>query len=284
MRPILSRLLRRVAPAGMILDVRSSAVVLLAIACTGLIRGETEPAIAAEWRTQDTRDAQLKDFADLFATLGEQAVRQSRLASPLPCVAHWLAGGDQVVVAVSSAGSSAGLERSDTLRRIGGRDLTDPGDGRWAAAMRALPQGQPSYGVEIDRKGKRLHLVLPCAADDARRLQQADVAMWTAVTRRDWLACLKHGAEAVAAFGTPTSPPLMVMTQCATASGRPDAALTATLARALMAEMVAHSGPQPDLREQLRLALRQLDAMHAAGGEDYATSLRAEMVKLGIEP
>jgi hypothetical protein len=38
------------------------------------------------------------------------------------------------------------------------------------------------------------------------------------------------------------------------------------------------------LREQLRLALRQLDAMHAAGAEDYATSLRAEMVKLGIEP
>ena len=143
--------------------------------------------------------------------------------------------------------------------------------------MRALPHGQPSYAVEIDRKGKRLHLVLPCAADDARRLQQSDLAMWTAVTRRDWPACLKHGAEMVAAFGTPTSPPLMVMTQCATASGRPDAALTATLARALMTEMVAHSGPQPDLREQLRLAVRQLDAMHAAGSEDYATSLRAEM-------
>jgi hypothetical protein len=189
-----------------------------------------------------------------------------------------------VVVAVSRAGSNAGLERSDTLRRIGDRDLTDPGDGRWATAMRALPQDQPSYAVEVDRKGKRLHLVLPCAADDARRLQQSDLAMWTAVTRRDWPACLKHGAEMVAAFGTSTSPPLMVMTQCATASGRPDAALTATLARALMAEMVAHSGPQPDLREQLRLALRQLDAMHAAGGENYATSLRAEMAQLGIQP
>jgi len=262
---------------------RSSAVVLLAIACTGLPR-EAEPAIATEWRAQGTLDAELKSYADLLVTLGELAVRQSRVASPLPCAAHWLAGGDRVVVAVSRAGSSAGLERSDTLRRIGGRDLTGADDGRWAMAMRALPQGQPSYAVEIDRKGERLHLVLPCAADDARRLQQADLAMWTAVTRRDWPACLEHGAEMVDAFGTSTSPPLMVMTQCATASGRPNAALTATLARALMAEMVAHSGPQPDLREQLRLVLRQLDAMYAAGGEDYATSLRAEMAKLGIEP
>jgi hypothetical protein len=263
---------------------RSSAVVLLAIACSGLIPGEADSAIATEWRAQGTLDAQVKGFADLLVTLGEQALRRSRLASPLPCAAHWLAGDDQVVVAVSRAGSSAGLERSDTLRRIGGRDLTGPGDGGWATAMRALPQGQPSYAVEIDRKRKRLHLVLPCAADDATRLRDADLAMWTAVTRRDWPACLEHGAEMVAAFGTPISPPLMVMTQCATASGRPDAALTATLARILMAEMAAHSGPQPDLREQLRLALRQLEAMHAAGGEDYATNLRTEMAKLGIEP
>jgi hypothetical protein len=263
---------------------RSPAVVLLAIACTALIPGETEPATPAESRAQGTLDAQVKAFADLLVTLGEQAVRQPRLASPLPCLAHWLAGGDQVVVAVSRAGSGAGLERSDTLRRIGGRDLTGPGDDRWTTAMRALPQGQASYAVEIDRKGKRLPFVLPCAADAARRLQQADLAMWTAVTRRDWPACLKHGAEMIAAFGTPTSPPLMVMTQCATASGRPDASLTAALARALMAEMVAHPGPQPDLREQLRLALRQLDAMHAAGGEDYATNLRADMARLGIEP
>jgi hypothetical protein len=138
--------------------------------------------------------------------------------------------------------------------------------------------------VEIDRKGKRLRLVLPCAADDARRLQQADFAMWTAVTRRDWPACRERGAEMIAAFGTPTSPPLMVMTQCATASGMPDASLTATLARALMAEMIAHPGPQPDLREQLLLALRQLDAMHEAGDEDYATTLRAEMARLGLAP
>jgi hypothetical protein len=75
-----------------------------------------------------------------------------------------------------------------------------------------------------------------------------------------------------------------VMTQCATASGMPDAMLTAALARALMAELAAHPGPQPDLREQLLLALRQLDAMHAAGGEDYATALRADMAKLGIQP
>jgi hypothetical protein len=263
---------------------RLSALALLAMACTGLIHGETARALAAESRAQGTLDVQRKEFADLFVTLAEQAVRQSRLASPLPCVAHWLAGGDLVVVAVSRAGSDAGLQRSDTLRRIGGRDLTGPGGDGWATAMRALPPGQLSYAVEIDRNGTRFRLVLPCAADDARRLQQADLAMWTAVTRRDWPGCLKHGNEMIAAFGTPTSPPLMVVTQCATASGTPDASLTATLARALMAEMVAHPGPQPDLREQLLLALRQLDAMHAVGGEDYATNLRADMAKLGIEP
>lgn len=263
---------------------RSSAAALLAIACTGLIRSETSASIAAESRAQRALDAPLKEFADLFVTLGEQAVRQSRLASPLPCAAHWVAGSDQVIVAVSSAGTAAGLQRSDTLHRIGGRDLTGRGDGAWATAMRALSQSQPSYAVEIDRQGKRLRLVVPCAADDARKLQQADLAMWTAVTRRDWPACLEHGAEMIAAFGIPTSPPLMVMTQCATASGRPDASLTATLARALMAEMVAHPGPQPDLREQLLLALRQLDAMHAAGGDDYATDLRADMARMGIEP
>ena len=263
---------------------RSSVVALLVIACTGLIPNGTPPSVAAESHAQGTLDASLKEFADLLVTLGEQAVRQSRLASPLPCAAHWVAGSDQVIVAVSSAGAGAGLERSDTLRRIGSRDLTGRGDGAWATAMRALPQSQPSYAVEIDRKGKRLRLVLPCAPDDAKKLQQADLAMWTAVTRRDWPACLEHGAEMIAAFGIPTSPPLMVMTQCATASGSPDASLTATLARALIAEMVVHADPQPDLREQLLLALRQLDAMHAAGGEDYATDLRADMARMGIEP
>jgi hypothetical protein len=108
--------------------------------------------------------------------------------------------------------------------------------------------------------------------------------MWTAVTHRDWTACLTQGAEMMAAFGASMSPPLMVMTQCATASGMPDAKLTAELAGTLLAEMVAHPAPQPDLREQLFLALRQLDAMHAAGDEDYATNLRAEMMKLGVEP
>ena len=150
--------------------------------------------------------------------------------------------------------------------------------------MRALPPGGPSYAVEVERSGRRLRLALPCAADDARRVQEADLAMWTAVTRRDWPTCLKQGGEMIAAFGTAISPPLMVMTQCAIASGVPDASLTATLARALIAEMVAGPGPQPDLREQLLLALRQLDAMHAAGGEDYATGLRADAARLGIKP
>ena len=261
-----------------------SAVVMLATALAGMIPGGTQPARVGESRAQGSLEAHLKEYEDLLVTLGEQAVRQPRLASPLPCVAHWLAGSDHVVIAVSRAGSGAGLERSDTLRRIGGRDLTGPGDDRWETAMRALPPHRPSYAVEIERKGRRLRLVLPCAADDARRLQEADLAMWTAVTHRDWPTCVEQGAAMIGTFGSAISPPLMVMTQCATASGMPDASLTATLARALMAEMVAHPGPQPDLRQQLFLALRQLDAMHAAGGEDYATNLRADMAKLGIGP
>jgi hypothetical protein len=115
-------------------------------------------------------------------------------------------------------------------------------------------------------------------------LQQAEQTMWTAVARRDWTTCVTQGAEMIAAFGDSISPPLMVMTQCATASGMPDARLTAALARALLVEMVAHPEPQPDLREQLFLTLRQLDAMHEAGDEDYASSLRADMARLGVEP
>ena len=139
----------------------SSAVVMLATALAGMIPGGRQPVKVGESRAQSTLEAHLKEYGDLLVTLAEQAVRQPRLASPLPCVAHWLAGNDRVVIAVSRAGSSAGLERSDTLRHIGGRDLTGPGDTRWETAMRALPPNQPSYAVAIDRKGKRLRLVLP---------------------------------------------------------------------------------------------------------------------------
>jgi len=260
---------------------RSLAVVILALALAGSIPGGVE---AGEAPTQGTLDARLKEYADLLVTLGEEALRQPRLASPLPCLAHWLAGSDHVVVGVSEAGSAAGMELSDTLRRIGRHDLTGHGDGLWDAAIRALPHGKSSYAADVDRKGKRLRLVLPCAADRAKTLQQAEQAMWTAVTRRDWTACLTRGAEMMAAFGGAMSPPLLVTSQCATAAGMPDARLTAALARALLTEMVAHPGPQPDLREQLFLTLRQLEAMHAAGDADYATSLRADMVRLGVEP
>jgi hypothetical protein len=233
---------------------------------------------------QGTLDASIKEYADLLVTLGEEALPQRRLAAPPSCLAHWVAGSDRVIVAVSKAGSAAGLERGDTLLRIGSRRLGGAGDARWETAMRALPRGGSSYEVETEKKGKRVRLVLSCDADAAMRLQQADLAMWTAVTQRDWTACVEHGEDTLAVFGSPMSPALMVMTQCRTASGMPDARLTAALASALLEEMVATPTPQPDLREQLLLALRQLDAMHAAGGEDYATSLRAEMAKLGVDP
>jgi hypothetical protein len=264
--------------------VRASAVVALAIAFAGLIPGGAASEVAAGSPAQRAAAAHLKEYADLLVTLGEEALRQPRLASPFPCLAHWLAGSDHVVVGVSDAGAAAGLQPSDMLRRIGRRELTGRGGGLWDTAMRALPQGKPSYSVDVDRKARRVRLVLPCAAERARSLQQAEQTMWTAVTRRDWMTCLTQGNEMIAAFGASISPPLLVMTQCATASGMPDASLTAALGRALLEEMVAHPGPQPDLREQLFLTVRQLEAMQAAGDEDYATKLREEMVRLGVEP
>ena len=99
-------------------------------------------SIAAESRAQGTLDAPLKEYADLFVTLGEQAVRQSRLASPLPCVAHWLAGSDQVIVAVSRAGSErrTGTERHAATHRRPRPDWSwrcPMGNGHARAATRA---------------------------------------------------------------------------------------------------------------------------------------------------
>jgi hypothetical protein len=260
---------------------RAPALVVLT-ALTGIVSAGVHAAAAGPL-VQGAADAQRKEYADLLVTLGEEALRQPRLASPLPCLAHWLAGSDRVLVAVSVDGAAAGLERGDTLRRIGSRDLTGSG-AAWDTAMRALRREQPTYAVVVDRRGQSLRRTLPCATDRAAALRNADVAMWTAVTRREWAACVERGAEMLAAFGSAISPPLMVMTQCATAAGTPDAKLTAALAGALLTEMVAQPRPQPDLRQQLLLALRQLDALHAAGGEDFATPLRAEMAALGVAP
>jgi hypothetical protein len=156
---------------------RSSAVVVLALALVGSTPGAAEPVVAGGALKQGTPETHLKEYSDLFVALGVQALREPRLASPLPCLAHWLAGTDHVVVGVSGAGAAAGLKRSDTLRRIGSRDLTGHGDGLWDTVMRALPHGQPSYVVDIERKGKDFRIVLPCAADRARTLQQAEHAM-----------------------------------------------------------------------------------------------------------
>src|SRR5687768_2069269 len=69
------------------------------------------------------------EYATLFATLAEQALRDPRLAAPMPCLPHWLAGIDHLIVAVSADGGRAGLERGDSLRRIGTVALTGSGAG-----------------------------------------------------------------------------------------------------------------------------------------------------------
>ena len=104
--------------------------------------------------------------------------------------------------------------------------------------------------------------------------------MWAAVTRQDWTACLAQGREMLRAFGAAISPPLMIMAQCAAASGRPQPALTFDLGRALLAELTAHPQPQADLREQLFLTVRELDAASPA----YATRLREELRARGVPP
>jgi len=245
-------------------------------ACTLLLLAFGRPAAA-----QTPAD----EYAALFVTLAEQALRDPRLAAPMPCLPHWLAGSDHLVVAVSAGGARAGLERGDRLQQIGAVALTGSGAGLWDAAVRALGRGQASYRVEVTRAGRRVPLDLPCDGGSAERLHAAERGMWTSITRRAWDACVAQGGEMVEAFGADFSPPLMIMTRCDAAkpSGA-DAALLNRLAQALLAELAADPQPSPDLREQLLLTLRDLDDSRAAGSIDYATPLRTRMQQLGIAP
>ena len=225
------------------------------------------------------------EYAALFVTLAEQALRDPRLTAPMPCLPHWLAGSDHLVVAVSAGGGRAGLERGDRLQQIGAVTLTGSGPGLWDAAVRALGRGQASYRVDVTRAGRRVQLDLPCDGGGAERLYTAERAMWTSITQRAWDTCVAQGDRMVDAFGADFSPPLMIMTRCTAAkpSGA-DAALLNRLAQALLAELAADPQPSPDLREQLLLTLRDLDDSRAAGGTDYATPLRTRMQQLGLMP
>jgi hypothetical protein len=247
------------------------------------------PAAPASWSpaqaTPEQRAAQLDEYTGLFVSLARQALADPRLASPMPCLPHWLAANDHVVVAVSSAGAGAGLERGDTLERIGDTELTGRVDGVWDVAMRTLRVGPASYAVAVARDGTTVRLILPCRFELARQLHRAERSMWTAVTQRDWSGCIQGGNDMIRAFGGAFSPPLMIMTRCASAArGDADAALTSALGHALLQEMVAHPNPSPDLREQLFLTLRDLDVIRLSGGDDYATTLRASMAKVGVQP
>ncbi len=225
------------------------------------------------------------EYAALFVTLAEQALRDSRLSAAMPCLPHWLAGSNHLVVAVSMDGSRAGLARGDRLRQIGTVTLTGSGTGLWDAAVRALSRGQPRYRVDVVRDGRGVQLDLPCAADRAERLFTAEREMWTSITRRAWDLCVARGADMVDAFGADFSPPLMIMARCTAArSSGADAAVVNRLAHALLSELASDPQPSPDLHEQLLLTLRDLDDSRAAGGTDYATPLRTRMLQLGIMP
>lgn len=231
------------------------------------------------------RTAELEEYSALFVSLAQQALAAPRLAAPMPCLPHWLAANDHVVVAVSSAGAGAGLERGDTLERIGDTELTGRADGVWDAAMRSMKAGPASYAVAVARNGATVRLILPCRSELARELHRAERSMWTAIARRDWNGCLQGGDDMIRAFGVAFSPPLMIMARCASAkSGEPDAVLTSRLGHALLQEMAAHPNPSADVREQLFLTLRDLEAIARAGGPDYAMPLRAAMAELGVEP
>lgn len=264
---------------------RLAALLLSLTALAGPVgHAEASPPRASE-RRQDAHSAQLEEYTAIFVDLATQALANPRLASPMPCLPHWLAGNDHVVVAVSEAGAAAGLRAGDLLRRIGQTPLTGRSDGVWDVAMRALESGAAVYTTEVAREGFTVTLALPCDAERARRLHAAERAMWTAVTSRDWQGCIDRGRDMIAAFGGDFSPPLMIMGRCASArSGVPDGALTSALGHALLSELIAHPDPPSDLREQLSLVLQDLDAIRRAGGDDYAGRLRARMAALGVNP
>jgi hypothetical protein len=244
----------------------------------------TAPAAAPLFLHQAATATAQEEYAALFAGLARQALADARLAARMPCLPHWLAGSDHVVVAVSPAGAAAGLAAGDRLERIGTTALTGRAGGMWDTAIRALESG-PSYAVDVGRGGTTVALTLPCAPEAARALHEAERAMWTAVTLRLWDDCIARGRDMIRAFGANFSPPLMIMTRCASArTGAPDGELTYALGSALLDEMVAHPAPSTDQREQLLLTLRDLDAIRRAGGNDYASRLRDSMSKRGVPP
>lgn len=274
--------MRTGAPCGIIEAVKASAI-RLALAAV-MLATWSAPARGWQQATADPRAAELEEYTRLFVGLARQALETPRLASPMPCMAHWIAGNDHVVVAVSGAGEASGLARGDVLTSIGTIELTGRADGLWDAAMRRLPAGSETYEAVVRRSGRAIRLDLPCDASAARAFHGAERGMWTAVSQRDWKGCIIAGEDMLRVFAQPFSPPLLVMTRCASAAtGQPDAALTGRLGHALLHELVAHPQPSADLRDQLLLTLRDLDAIARAGGEDQATPLRQRMTELGVD-
>ncbi len=220
---------------------------------------------------QAARTAELEEYIALFQSLAQDALASPRLADPFPCLPHWLAGSDHVVVAVSAAGTAAGLAPGDTLRRIEDIALTGRADGLWDAAIRSMKTRGATYQVTVSREGSSVLLDVPCSPDLARASRDAERAMWTAVANGEWTGCIAAGRTMMRVFGAPLSPALMIMTRCSSAtSGSPDPGMSGELGHALLREMVAHPRPSPDLREQLFLTLRDLDAAAAAGAQDHA--------------
>jgi hypothetical protein len=248
-------------------------LVLAALTAAVPISAQTSRA-----QTVDSRE----EYIGLFVAVASDALRDPRLTTPMPCLPHWLATDEHEIVAVSGAAASA-LRPGDRIDRVEQIRLTGQAGRTWESALRALPRGTPSYRVELTRRGAPVRATLPCRADDARRMQEAEIAMWRSVVERNWMSCRANGEEMLRVFGAPFSPPLMIMTRCAAASDDgPDAALTGTLGLALLHEMVAQAAPSPDTREQLYLTLRELDAVGGPDGAAAAAALRDEMSRLGV--
>lgn len=263
---------------------RSLITGLVVLALASLAGGQTGLSAAAGAATQQPQNA-LDEYIGLFVALARDALDDARLQAAMPCLPHWVAGNDHIVVAVSGPGGSAGLRPGDTLHNIEGIPMAQNGGSLWDAAMRGLPSNLSSFTVAVSTRGALHQLTLPCAADRSLRLHTAERGMWTAIAERDWTACIDSGREILQAFGAPFSPALMVMTRCASArQDGPDAALTNALARALLEELVSHPQPSADLRDQLLFTIRELDALDAANGTDDAAALRSEMGRLGLDP
>ena len=236
-------------------------------------------------RAQDTAP-QRKELEDILLLQAKKNLSLPFRDAPMPCFAPWItADDDNLVRNVSPSGLNAGLRPGDVLRKVGAQVLDGSTQYEWQMAMTRMAYGLTSFFIEVTRSGKPVTLTLPCQAPIAQRLFEAERRMLTAVVQRNWNACLTSGAIVIDAYATPVSEVYSRMKSCGTMADVDDKEAAEYIfdhALALTLESQALNPKPQDLIEGVRDALRQLDVVRVAGGEDYASKLRAAMSDVGM--